>query len=290
MTLYAAINEFLTFLITEKGDSPKTIEAYDNDLKAFLKIVENITLDEIDANSLLKYQESLKEQGYKETSIVRKSMAVKGLFGYLKKTDRFDIPLKELSLPKTEKKLPVYLTQEEVKILLKQPDILSKQGLLDYAMILINYACGLRVSELVDLRFDHLFLKGGYLKVFGKRRKERILPLNEEVIEVINLYQDQYRKFIDQNPLYVFVHPDGRRVSRQYYFLRIKEYAKKAGIKKNISPHTLRHSFATTLLKNGAKLRQVQVLLGHDDIKTTEIYTHLTHQKEKEEYEKAMHR
>lgn len=290
MTLRSAINEYLTYLMAEKGDSPKTIRAYENDLNAFVETIGNCELTQLSPDCLLHYQNRLQERGLKLSTIIRKSMAVKGLFHYLQKNDAISLPLREIVIPKREKKLPVYLTPEEMKSLLKQANITTDQGLLDYTMMLIDYSCGLRVSELVELRFDHLFLQGGYLKVFGKRRKERILPLSTEAIEALRLYQNRYRQNIQKNPLFVFVHKDGRKVSRQYFFLQLKKYAAKAHIQKNISPHTLRHSFATTLISNGAKLRQVQVLLGHDDIKTTEIYTHITHQAEKEAYEKAMHR
>ena len=290
MTLLSAVDEYIIFLITEKGNNQSTIKAYEKDLNDFIKVVSNREIEKLTDNDILEYLRNLKENGYKTTSIKRKMTPIISLMNYLKKNYNININNPDLKKLKTPRRLPVYLTNEEIRNLLSAVDKKTGQGTLDYMMILTAYYLGLRVSELVSLRKDHIFFDGGYVKIYGKGNKERILPLSDELKDMMVYYLQNYRNGIKDNELLFFVHKDGSLVSRQYIFLRLKHYAKDAGIEKNISPHTLRHSFATALINNGAKVRQVQSLLGHSDIKATEIYTHLSHEKEKNEYEKAMKR
>ncbi len=288
MTVSDAINEYLVYLLSEKGLSEKTYDAYNRDLAFFVSLFGKKEIESLSEKDYSLYHTELTKKGYSASTIVRKLTSLRCFLSYMRKEKGIDLELEKVYLPKNEKKLPDYLTAEEVKKILDQCPLQDGKGLLDYTMILVCYCLGLRVSELVSLREDHIYLKGGYVKVFGKRRKERILPLSEECHLSMVYYKENYRNRIKENPLSFFVHENGTLVSRQYFFLQLKKYASLAGIQKKISPHTLRHSFATALLTNGADLVQVKELLGHEDIRTTEIYTHLTQKKEKEEYEKAM--
>lgn len=284
------IEEFLTYLLTEKGDSIKTIEAYKLDLYSFSNYVDNKDVSLLSSNDMNDYLFSLSDKGYKNASLIRKSMSIKGFYKYLKREDAIDLVLTDLQVPKKEKRLPEILSVEEINQLIEQIDINTDKGLLDLAMILLTFSCGLRVSELVLLRKDRINFKNAYLRVFGKRNKERILPVSKEALEVLIRYDQTIRNKIQKKSPLFFLHSDGKEVSRQYFFLEIKKYAKKANLKKNISPHTLRHSYATLLLENGAQLKQVQAFLGHADIETTQIYTHLSKKKQQEEYEASMRR
>lgn len=290
MKVNDAINEYLIYLLSEKGLSQKTYDAYEKDLSLFSSLFGEKEIEELKEEDISSYRKALLNKAYSQNTIVRKLTSLRCFFSYVSKEKNIELTLEKVYLPKQEKKLPVYLTIKEVKTILSKCEVQTDRGLLDYTLLLLSYALGLRVSELVSLRLDHLYLDGGYLKVFGKRRKERILPISEETKASIIYYLKNYREKIKENPLFFFVHQDGSLVSRQYVFLRLKKYAEDAGIDKKISPHTLRHSFATALLNNGANLVQVKTLLGHEDIKTTEIYTHLTQNKEKEIYDKAMKR
>ncbi len=288
MTVSDAMNEYLIYLLSEKGLSQKTYDAYSRDLALFERLFGKEEIGSLTERDFSCYHTELVKQGYCNSTIIRKLTSLRCFLSYLRKEKGIDLQLEKIYLPRSEKKLPVYLTTEEVKRILEQCPVQEEKGLLDYTMILISYSLGLRVSELVGLREDYIYLKGGYIKILGKRSKERILPLSEECSLAMTYYEEQYRKKIKDNPLLFFVHPDGKQVSRQYFFLQLKKYASLAHIDKKISPHTLRHSFATALLTNGAGLVQVKALLGHEDIRTTEIYTHITQTKEKQEYEKGM--
>lgn len=283
MTLLSLLDEYYVFLLSEKAVSEKTYQAYEKDLNDFLSAVTNKEIGDLNEADIGNYRNWLQSRGYSRRTLTRKITSLRCFLSYAEKEKGLNLAL-DVPLPKKENRLPVYLTAEEVTLLLKQCRRDTETGLLDYTMMALMYLTGLRVSELVGLRNDRLYLKGGYLKVFGKRNKERIVPLNGEALTLLLYYQEKYRNPIKENPLLVFVHPDGKPVSRQYFFLHLKEYAKEAGIEKNISPHTLRHSFATALLLSGANLVQVKALLGHENIKTTAIYTHLTDLKEKEVY------
>jgi integrase/recombinase XerD len=284
-----ACQDFLVYLVAEKGDSKATAEAYERDLSGFTLSVQDKEASLLTGDDLADHLLKLSEQGLKSASLTRKAMAIRGLYRYLKTEKILSVELSELTVPKKEKRLPTVLTEEEVNRLLSVIDDSTPRGRLDLALLEVAYGSGLRVSELVNLRKDNVNAKGGYLKVTGKGSKERIVPLGEEALSALAGYWEATKGMKTRSPL-VFLHPNGKKVSRQYFFLRLKGYAKKAGIEKSISPHTLRHSFATRLLENGAQLRQVQELLGHSDIETTQIYTHVNKAQAKEVYEKAMKR
>lgn len=291
MKTRGGIEEYLTYLLTEKGDDLKTIDAYKTDLYPFADFVEDKEVSSLTSNDLNDYLFYLEDKkNYKRSTLIRKATAVKGFYKFLKREGLNDVILSDLASPKKEKRLPEVLTLEEIKRLFRQPDVATDRGLLDLTLMEVCFSCGLRVSELVNLRKDSINRKNGYLKVFGKRSKERLLPISKEALRVMEEYEKRIRSPIKtKSPLY-FLHKDGTTVSRQYFFLRVKKYAQDAGITKKISPHTLRHSFATELFANGAELRQVQELLGHADIETTQIYTHITQRGESEAYERGMRR
>lgn len=283
------IEEYLTYLVSEKQDGLKTLECYKRDLYEFAIFLEdkeakNLSLD--DFNDFLFH---LHELNRKDSTVIRKSMAVKGFYRYLKEEDVIDLVLSDLSTPKKEEHLPDILSFDEIKRILQVIDLSSDKGYLDYAMTFVCFSTGLRVSELVHLKKDQINFKNGYLKVTGKRNVQRIIPIGKEPLLGI----ERYIKILKEHGIskdYVFLHLDGSEVSRQYFFLKLKKYVKEAGIEKKISPHSLRHSFATLMMENGAGLKDVQNLLGHQNIETTQIYTHLSKKKEEEEYRLSMRR
>lgn len=281
------IENFLIYLATEKGDSKKTLEAYKKDLQQFFDYFSSKNKKEITLEDFSEYLIYLNDKKYKRTSIIRKSTAIKTFLKFFKNENKTSIVISEIKIPKKERKLPDILTISEVSLLFSAPDIKTYKGLLDLVMIEMCYYCGLRVSELCNLKIEDINFTALHLKVLGKGSKERIVPFSEELASYLTLYLHQREKIVKP---FVFVHQNGKRVSRQYLFLEIKKYALEKGIKKNIHPHLFRHTFATNLLENGANLRQVQALLGHKNIETTEIYTHVSKKKEREIYDKAMKR
>lgn len=281
------IENFLIYLATEKGDSKKTLGAYEKDLQQFFDYFSSKNKKEITLEDFSDYLIYLNDKNYKRTSVIRKSTAIKTFLKFLKNENKTSIVISEIKIPKKERKLPDILTVSEVKLLFSAPDIKTYKGLLDLVMIEMCYYCGLRVSELCNLKIEDINFTALHLKVLGKGSKERIVPFSEELASYLTLYLQRREKIL--NP-FLFVHQNGKRVSRQYLFLEIKKYALEKGINKNIHPHLFRHTFATNLLENGANLKQVQALLGHKNIETTEIYTHVSKKKEREIYDKAMKR
>lgn len=284
-----ASENFLTYLVTEKGDSKKTLEAYQKDLDDFVSFVHNKEACHLALNDASDFIASLYEKNFARRTLVRKATVIRGFYKFLKGEQIIDINLSEIEMPKRTRHLPTYLTLDEIKRLISVTE--GENDRLLFLLVAICLSSGLRVSELVNLRIDNLNLTEGYIKIQGKGNKERIIPLNGDLKASVQDYLKVYRNgLITSNKYLFFLHPDGKRVSRQYFFLKIKELAKKANINKDISPHTLRHTYATLLLNNGAKLKEVQELLGHAQIETTEIYTHVSNQKMLEKYDEYMDR
>ncbi len=290
MKISLEVEEFLTYLITEKGDSLKTIECYKKDLKEFSDYFSDKDCSLLSNDDMNDFLSFLKEKGMKNNSLIRKSMSVKGFYSFLKREGIITVALSDLVTPKKEGKLPDILSMDEMERLLGMMDLSTAKGQLDHAMVLICFSCGLRVSELVNLRIDQINTKNGYLRVSGKRNRQRLIPISKDALEGMNQYVLAVRDKSHTKSPCLFVHENGKEVSRQYFFLELKKYVKMAGINKNVSPHTLRHSYASILLENGAQLRTIQELLGHQDISTTQIYTHISKKKEQEEYDQAMRR
>ncbi len=288
MKLSEACDSFLTYLVTEKGDCQATIKSYQIDLESFCKMFDNMEVSEINVETINNYILSLFEQGYSRNSLIKKAEVARYFCKYLKSLDLLNINITDIEVPKNIKRLPHYLSDDEITRLLQT--IRDNDDILFYLVVAIAISSGLRVSELVDLKMTDMNLIDGYLKITGKGNKDRIIPLNQDLIIKINEYLETYKKGIKKNKNFFFVHNNGKLLSRQFIYLKLKEYANKSGITKQISPHCLRHTYATLLLNNGAKLKEVQMLLGHSKIETTEIYTHVAKKKVKEKYDEYMRR
>lgn len=278
------IADFISYIASEKGLSINTIEAYKRDIEKFTKILKvncHSSFSEVNSLHIVAYLSTLKRQGYASASIYRALIAVKVFFRFLTREGVIQSnPALYLETPKLWQLIPEVLTCEEVELLIKQPDEKVWQGARDRAILEILYASGLRVSELCSL--DIHSVDDRVVRVMGKGGKERVVPIGEEAINALDHYLN-FRDKIEQQPL--FINNRGKRIDRNAVWKMIKEYAKKAGIEKNISPHTLRHSFATHLLDNGADLRIIQEMLGHASISSTERYTHVSQSKLREAFE-----
>ncbi len=274
---------FLIYLRLEKSLSPNTIEAYGNDIE---KLIQFITIKEIksgpEALKLKDLQEFVKwiaELGMSERSQARIISGIKAFYKFCKQeqisaTD----PTELLSAPKLKKALPDTLTFEEIEKIIASIDLSKPEGMRNKAMLETLYSCGLRVSEIVGLKRSHLYLDIGFIRVVGKGDKERLIPIGSDAIKFIQIYLNEIRVHLPENRSnedILFLNRRGSMLSRVMVFYIIKDLALKAEIKKNISPHTFRHSFATHLVEGGADLRAVQEMLGHESITTTEIYTHM---------------
>ena len=268
----SAIRDFLDHLRSERGLSPHTIEAYERDISEFSNAL-SIAWPTITADQVLSHLEHLRSKQYALSSICRKMIALKVFFRFLKKEALISQDLgKFIETPKVWQLVPEVLTMEEIDQLLAQPDPSSALGARDKAILELFYASGIRVSELCSLLVEDV--SDGFLKVKGKGRKERLVPVGKKALQAIDDYLIRYRTK-EQSP-YLFVSRSGKPLERIAVWQRVQHYARKAGINRAISPHQLRHSFATHLLENGADLRLIQEMLGHEDISTTDRYTHVS--------------
>lgn len=279
---------FLNYLLVERGLSKNTIDAYSSDLKDFFAEVKKGAL-EITRDEIRDYLTLQKQTGKKNATAARKLVTLKNFYRFLllEKVASVD-PTENIESPKMIKGLPSYLTEEEVESLLKEPDTSKPLGIRDKAMLELLYATGIRVSELASLTTKGFNEAAGFILVMGKGSKERIVPVGEVAQDWVKKYVVEARQKILKNKVSdaLFVTSRGGKMTRQNIFLMITSYARKAGITKHLSPHTLRHSFATHLLRHGADLRSLQILLGHSDISTTQIYTHIEQERLKEVYKK----
>jgi integrase/recombinase XerD len=276
------IDQFLNYLLVEKGLSQKTLEAYSRDIIRYRNFMaENKTnaFSEEDTPLILKHLIRLRKSGLGARSRARHLVAIRGLYRFLvqEKTLCRD-PARLIDLPKTSLKLPHVLSVPEIELLLNAPDLQKPLGIRDAAMLELLYAAGLRVSELVNLKLQDINLEAGFVRIFGKGAKERIVPIGIHAKEKINDYLKSARSpGLKRAPSpFLFVARAGKPMTRQGFWKLLRRYAIQAGLNKKISPHSLRHSFASHLLEGGADLRAVQIMLGHVDISTTQIYTHVT--------------
>lgn len=287
--------EYTTYLSSEKMKSQKTIEAYRSDILNYLYFLENVSnihnIKDVTTEDIKKYLAYLKKLGYNASSSSRSLSALKSFHKFLM-LERYTKtnPTLTISAPKLDKKLPTVLSVDEIMSLLNMLNDDTPYNARNKAMIEVMYGTGLRVSELVNLKLSELHLTSKMISTTGKGSKERIVPINDYASKVLRDYIIKHRPLLlkrgkDQN--YVFLNNVGDPLSRQSFFLLLKKLAKEAGITKEISPHTLRHSFATHLLEAGTDLRYIQEMLGHEDISTTQIYTHLSKQKIKAIYNSA---
>lgn len=286
------LTEFLNFLLVERGLSRNTVQSYYYDLTQFKTFLTDreASLMTASQGEILSYFSYQREQGRTGRTISRYLAAIRCFYHYLLQEYYIKVdPTENLESPKSEKHLPRILSVEDVDILLSQPNPGKVTGLRDRAMLELIYATGMRVSELTGLNAEHLNLEMGFVKCTGKGSRERIIPVGEIALRFTREYLFNARVKLRKNnwERALFLNRLGKRLTRQGFWKILKGYACKSGIQKEITPHTLRHSFATHLLENGADLRVVQELLGHADVTTTQIYTHLSQRKLREVYERA---
>tara|TARA_B100001057_G_C22754508_1_gene913120 strand:+ start:128 stop:1036 length:909 start_codon:yes stop_codon:yes gene_type:complete len=277
------INGFNNYLLIEKSLSKNTVDAYIRDIKKlanfFLTKNEKIKINDISYKDFQVYLAYLNDEKIKPRSQSRIISSIRSFFKFLVIENIIvNNPSELLETPKTGKKLPEFLSIDEINLLVNEVDRSKKEGERNLAILEVLYGCGLRVSELIELKISEIYWSDGFIRIIGKGNKERLVPLGEIASKHLKIYINEIRvhnkiseKYID----YVFLNKNGDKISRVMIFKIIKKLTEKAGIKKNISPHTLRHSFATHLVEGGADLRAVQEMLGHESITTTEIYTHL---------------
>jgi integrase/recombinase XerD len=276
------LDQFLHYLIVERGLSKNTIEAYGHNLSRFLDHLKKKGIQEFDQVGKLDVKAfllSLKKRGLSAKTVARNLVALRTFYKFLTQEGMMESnPVEEIESPKTAKTLPDILSLKEVEQLLEQPNPETPLGVRDRAMLELLYATGLRVSELTRLPINQVNLEGGYVLLYGKGSKERVVPLGKEAIDWITQYLNTARAKLSKgkDSFFLFINRSGKEMSRQHFWKTLKAYGQKAGIRKRITPHLLRHSFASHLLERGADLRSVQMMLGHVDISTTQIYTHVT--------------
>lgn len=287
------IEEYMDYLGVERGLAANTLESYGRDLRQFASYIRKLSIADwgsLNRNQILIYLDGLKKQGKSTATVSRSLASIRSFFKFLNREGKISLdPAAELDSPKVVKKLPSVLSLEQVELLLYRPDALSPGGIRDRAMFEVLYATGIRVTELVTLNISDVNIEAGFVRCLGKGSKERIVPLGSVAIKALNVYLTSARPRLvrSREVRSLFVNHHGRQLTRQGFWKLLKKYAREAGIEVNITPHTLRHSFATHLLENGADLRAVQEMLGHADISTTQIYTHVTKSRLREIYDKA---
>lgn len=288
-TLEQNLHKFLNYISVEKGLSRNTVESYERDIKKFNSYSKDKDLSDITKKEIIQFLSHLNSNGLSPATISRNIVAIRSFYKFLASEKEIaSDPTENLESPKKWNRLPKTLSYDEIDRLINHNKGNNPSGIRDDAMIELLYACGLRVSELVSLKMNNINLDTGFLITIGKGKKERIVPVGEIALNKIRRYLFSGRADLlkDKRSDYLFVTWSGTAMTRQGFWKLIKKYAKEAGIKKAFSPHTLRHSFATHLLDHGADLRAVQMMLGHSDISTTQIYTHVSRERLKKVHNK----
>jgi integrase/recombinase XerC len=296
--LTSEVDDFLGYLSIEKGHSPNTINAYAHDIQTFIDFVQDIHEDKENRSpsgitylEIRAYLADLQRAGYSRRTVARRLAAVRAFFSYLHKKGIVpQNPVKGIRTPKEGRRIPPFLREDEVASLMERPARDTPLGLRDRAILETLYAAGLRVGELVGLDLDSVDLTTGFIRAYGKGSKERIVPIGAKAIEALTEYLENGRPHLASPGLEaraLFLNCNGTRLSSRAVQIMIDKYIEDATIDKKISPHALRHSFATHLLDHGADLRAVQELLGHASVSTTQIYTHMTRRRLKVVYDKA---
>lgn len=286
------IDQYLNFLQIEKGLADNTLQSYSRDLITYLDFLKSNDIkhiDDADTTALLKHLIDLRKAGLSARSRARHLVTLRGFYKFLTRENLISHdPTAIIDLPKTGLKLPVVFSTDNIKQLLDAPDTNKPRGSRDAAMLELLYGAGLRVSELINVKVQDVNTEAGYIKVFGKGSKERIVPIGGYARKKIDIYCKDARLHLLNNipSRYLFVARKGNPMTRQGFWKLLKRYAQISGIQKEISPHSLRHSFASHLLEGGADLRAVQIMLGHSDISTTQIYTHVAHEHLRSVHEK----
>jgi integrase/recombinase XerD len=280
---------YLDYLSVEKGLAKNTLSSYASDLRHFGHWLgdQGLELEAIERVHIVRYFQVLRAAGISARSVARALAAIRGLFRFLLAERHLKKdPTENIENPKLWSSLPKAIQPSEVEALLAAPGRATPDGLRDGAMLELLYATGLRVSELIRVRIDELVMDAGFLRTIGKGSKERIVPFGDTARDAILAYIDRGRPAFDKfGDPHLFLSIRGRPMSRQSFWMKIVRYAREAGVRSHISPHVLRHSFATHLLENGADLRSVQMMLGHADISTTQIYTHVSRARLQRMYE-----
>ena len=283
------IDQFIDYYWLTSGASKNTLSAYRSDLKIFSKWLNQRPFTSVDKKMVHDYFSYRKKSNLSAASRSRILTCLHSFFQYLLNNQKMsNDPTEQMDYPKLEKKLPIFLNIQEVEKLIEAPNTNSIYGQRDRAMLELLYSCGLRVSELISLSYHNLNLKEEFVRVHGKGNKERMLPLGEVAIDFLDQYERNSRTLLLKNGQCdsYFLSNRGSAMSRQNFFYIIKGYAATAGINKPISPHSLRHAFATHLVQKGADLRSVQLMLGHSDISSTQLYTHIQNAQLKMQHQK----
>lgn len=279
------INNFCSYLLIEKKYSHNTIDSYKKDLYKFSEY-QNKNIDSIDSNDIHQYLKYLTVILLSDKSIARNISCLKSFYKFLLiEKEITNNPMEDIDLPKVRKSLPKALAEEEIISLLEIP-LVNDFSYRNKAMLELLYATGTRVTELIDLKLQDIDLDSATVRVMGKGSKERIIPFGDYALKYMSIYINEYRNKLLKKEWsdYLFLNNHGKKITRQGFFKVIKKRKDEIGLKKELSPHTLRHSFATHLLNHGADLRSIQELLGHSDIGTTQIYTHVSNEHLKENY------
>lgn len=278
MEINDSVSLYFQHLQVEKGVSKVTIENYREDLKLFFAYFKDIkTTDDLMVEQIAAYIQRQDEEMKSSSTILRRFSCLKNYFLFLIGENIIVSEFPSFQKPRADKKLPIVVASQDIDALLEAPDMTKENGQRDRAMLELMYATGLRVSELVSLQYKNIDFKERVITVYGKGNKQRSVPVSSFAMDYLEKYLNSARKRNKGHASnYIFLNRDGKPVSRVYFFMQVKRYAIAAGIDNSISPHTLRHCFATHLLENGAELRSVQEMLGHSKISTTQIYTHVS--------------
>lgn len=279
MEINESLESFIQYLKVERGVSKITVINYREDFKMFLKVFPDVKdTSEIKASMIPEFIRRQDEEAKSSSTILRRYSFLKNYFQFLIDEKLIEDEIPQFDKPKAAKRLPFVLSAEEINDLLEAPDTSKDNGFRDRAMLEVMYATGLRISELLSLKFENINLKNGLITVYGKGNKQRSVPISSFAMEYLRKYIEGPRKRNKgaKKSQYIFLNRDGKPISRNYFFMQIKRYALEKGVDPSVSPHTLRHCFATHLLENGASLRAVQEMLGHTKIATTQIYTEVS--------------
>ena len=290
MLFDVAREQYLIACIVERGLLSQTIISYREDLNLFqLLLDDNFDVRNLTKEHLNNFLIKLSNEGKSISTVLRRVSTIRNFYIYLQKMNIINSNEILIDLPKQNRHLPSVLSLEEIDELFMQPDTTKPSGIRDRAMLEIMYACGLRVSELLTIEKKNVSLETSTIRIFGKGAKERVVPVSDFALDYLIKYINEVRNYSkNRQSKYIFLNEDGKPISRQYFWQIIKKYSEKAGIIVNVTPHTLRHCFATHLLENGADLRAVQEMLGHSKINTTQIYTHVSSKRILSAYDKFM--
>ena len=286
-----AIDEFIRYMVGERGISKNTIITYKEDLMIFSSSTTKEEANDFNNNDIYEFITAMSNEGKSSSTIIRRVTTIRQFYKFLQKEKIIINQSKNVELPKLNEHLPTVLSLDEVEELFKMPNMEKKEGIRDRAMLEIMYSSGLRVSELLNLELSSIDRNYDCIIINGKGNKQRMVPIGDFARDYLIKYINEVRnKSKYKNSKYVFLNNQGCNLSRQYFWRQIKKYAEEAGIFQNVTPHTLRHSFATHLLENGAELRFVQAMLGHENIATTQIYTHVSSKRILSAYELYMNK